>query len=81
MKKIEVFGPGCPKCKKTADIIHKVAQEKGLKEGQDYELTKITDISQIAAKGILSTPGVAVDGEIVSRGRIPKKNTIGSWLT
>jgi len=80
MKKIEVFGPGCPNCRKTADLIQRVATEKGMTEGDEYVLTKITDLNDMAARGILATPTVSVDGEIVSRGKIPKKGAIEGWL-
>lgn len=81
MKRIEVFGPGCPNCRKTADFIERIATEKGMTEGDDYVLIKVTNPSDIAARGILATPGVAVDGEVVSRGKIPKKDTIEGWLS
>ncbi len=80
MKKIEVLGPGCPNCKKTADIIRKVIEDRGWIEGEQFELVKVTDLNAIAAKGILATPGVVVDGVVVSRGKIPKKKIIESWL-
>ena len=80
MKIIEILGVGCPRCKKTEDEVRKTAEASGLKEGQDFTLEKVKDPSEIASRGILSTPGVAVDGKIVSVGKIPKKSEIQGWL-
>ncbi len=80
MKKIEVLGTGCPNCRKTEALIRQVVDQKGWTEGQEYQLEKITDPSAIAARGVLATPGVAVDGVIKLSGRIPSWSMIEGWL-
>ncbi len=80
MKKIEVLGIGCPNCKKTEAIIRKVLDKKGWKEGTEFSIEKVTDPSDIAARGVLATPGVVIDGEIISRGKVPSASTVEGWF-
>jgi len=64
--KIQILGTGCPKCKALAENADQAARELGL----DYELEKITDIVQIMKFGVMSTPGLAVDGKVKVTGRL-----------
>ncbi|MDK9700980.1 MAG: thioredoxin family protein [bacterium] len=80
MKKIEVFGSGCARCERTVEVILKTATELGLQRDTDFQFGKITDIAEMAKRGVLATPGVAIDGKIVSTGRIPKPDEIELWL-
>jgi len=80
MKKIEILGVGCPNCKKTESELRKALTGLGWKEGQDYTLTKVQNMAEIAARGVLMTPGVVVDGKIVSTGKVPKIGDIISWM-
>lgn len=80
MKKIEILGVGCPRCKKTEQEVRKVVESLGWKEGQDYVLEKILNPNDIAARGVMATPGVAVDDKIVSAGKIPGQKEITAWL-
>jgi small redox-active disulfide protein 2 len=76
MKKIEVLGPGCNNCvrleRNTRDAIAAT--------GIDAEVTKVTDYAEIMAYGIMSTPGLVIDGVVVSYGRIPSVADIAAWL-
>jgi small redox-active disulfide protein 2 len=80
MKKIEILGIGCPNCKKAEEEVRKALTGLGWKEGQDFTLTKVQDMAQIAARGVLMTPGVVIDGKVVSTGRVPKAGDIISWI-
>ncbi|MCB2200812.1 thioredoxin family protein [bacterium] len=80
MKKIEVLGIGCPNCKKTEAIIRQVVEKKGWTEGQEYVIEKVTNPSDIAARGILATPGVVVDGVVKHSGKIPSQSMIEGWI-
>ncbi len=80
MKKIEVLGVGCKKCETTADEVRKAALSLGLNEGTDFAIEKVSDPGDIAARGVLMTPGIAIDGKVVSTGKIPKRKDIESWL-
>ena len=67
MKKIQILGPGCPKCKKLAEIVQKVADELGI----EYQIEKVTDIIEITKFGVMMTPALVVDGQVKSTGNIP----------
>ncbi|MCK4510491.1 TM0996/MTH895 family glutaredoxin-like protein [bacterium] len=65
MKKLQIFGPGCPKCKKLAENAEAAAKALGI----EYELEKVTDINEIMKFGVMMTPGLVVDGEVRSVGK------------
>ena len=77
MKNIKVLGSGCANCKTVAKLIAAVAEEKGIA----IELEKVEEIREIMSFGILSTPGVVVDGQVVHSGGIPSRDKIEQWLT
>ena len=77
MKNIKVLGTGCANCKTVAKLIAAVAEEKGVA----IELEKVEEIREIMSFGILSTPGVVVDGQVVHSGGIPSRDKIEQWLT
>jgi small redox-active disulfide protein 2 len=66
MKKIEILGSGCTRCQQLADNAEIAAQALGL----EFTIEKVTDIHRIAEYGIMLTPGLAVDGEVKSFGRL-----------
>ena len=63
---IKIYGTGCPKCKTLAANVAAALAEAGLAA----EVEKVTDIDAIVARGILSTPALEIDGEIVASGRV-----------
>lgn len=77
MKTIEVLGPGCVNCVN----LEKNAREAVAMAGVEAEVIKVTDHRQIASYGILSTPGLVIDGRVVSAGRIPSPGDIAVWLS
>jgi small redox-active disulfide protein 2 len=76
MHLVQVYGAGCPRCRETADVIEKAAGNLGV----EIFLEKVTDLGKISDRGILQTPGVAVDGIIVSQGKIPTEEDVTGWL-
>ena len=76
MKNIKVLGSGCRNCEITANVITLAAKQAGV----DIQLEKITDIAAIMAYGVMSTPGVVVDGKLVHSGGIPGPNQVRSWV-
>lgn len=74
--KIEILGPGCPKCKSLITIVERVVKETGV----PAEIVKIDDIAEIVKRGVLSTPGLAINGEMKSIGRIPFAAEIEKWI-
>lgn len=76
MKNIKVLGSGCRNCQTTAQLIEEVAQAKGV----DIALEKVTGIADIVGYGVMSTPGVVIDGQVVHAGGVPNRKTIEGWL-
>ena len=66
MKKIQVLGPGCPRCEQLATATRQAADELGIV----YELEKVTDLMRFAELGVMMTPGLVVDGEVKSQGKV-----------
>ncbi|MFN2353399.1 MAG: thioredoxin family protein [Desulfopila sp.] len=73
---IKVLGPGCPKCSALAENAESVAKEMGL----DYEIEKISDLNTIMGFGVFMTPGLVVDGEVKSVGKVPTADEIKKML-
>lgn len=65
--KIEILGTGCPKCTKLAELSETSAKELGI----DYEMNKVTDITQIMNYGVMMTPALVIDGEVKMAGKVP----------
>ena len=77
MVEIKVLGGGCPNCKTLA--AHAEAAAKAL--GIGYTLTKVTDIREIMAAGIMATPGLIIDGVVKSSGKVLSVDEIKKLLT
>jgi small redox-active disulfide protein 2 len=76
MKKIEILGTGCPKCKQLAANAERAATELGI----EYTLEKITDLHDIMKFGVMMTPGIAVNGEVKASGKVVAAEQIKPWL-
>jgi len=76
MKNIKVLGTGCANCKTTLKLIEEMAKEKGL----EIQLEKVEDIQAIMGYGVMSTPGVVLDGKVVHAGGVPSRDKIAGWL-
>ncbi|NDV28589.1 thioredoxin family protein [Desulfovibrio sp. JC010] len=74
--KIQVLGPGCPKCAKAEKIVKEAVAELGI----DAEVVKVSDFQEIAMMGVFSTPAVAIDGDVKVVGKVPAKNDVIKWL-
>ncbi len=74
MKKVTVYGTGCKKCK----ALHASALEAT--EGRDVQVDYVTDMAQVAAAGIMSMPALAVDGEVVSSGKVLSADEVAALL-
>jgi small redox-active disulfide protein 2 len=79
--KIQVLGMGCPKCRKTAEVMQEAATRLGLREGADFVLEKIEKIGDIMSFGITVTPGVAIDGKVLSSGKVPSMGEATNYIT
>lgn len=76
MKSIKVLGSGCKNCVTTAKLI----EDRAAALGVAIELEKVTDMAAIMGYGVMSTPGVVVDGKVVHAGGIPATDKIEGWL-
>ena len=73
---IRVLGTGCANCKTTLKLIEEAVAERGL----DAQISKVEDLREIIALGVLSTPGVIIDGKVVHAGGVPGRDKIAGWL-
>ena len=76
MKKIQILGTGCPKCRKLAENAEAAAEELGI----EYEMEKVTDINDIMSFGVMMTPALAVNGEVKLAGKVPPAEEIKGLL-
>jgi small redox-active disulfide protein 2 len=76
MKKLQILGTGCPKCKKLAETTEAAAKALGI----EYELVKVTDINEIMKFGVMMTPALAVDGNVKVVGKVPSVDEIKKFL-
>jgi small redox-active disulfide protein 2 len=76
MKKIQIIGPGCPKCKKLAELAEQAAKELGI----EYEIEKVTKISDIMKLGVMVTPALVVDGKVKVAGKVPTTEQLKEML-
>ena len=76
MKRIQILGTGCPKCKKLAENAEAAARALGI----EYALEKVTDINEIIKFGVMMTPALAVDGQVKVVGKVPDAEAIQAML-
>jgi small redox-active disulfide protein 2 len=73
---IKVLGTGCSNCKNTIALIEQVAREKGA----SVTLGKVEELREIMGYGVMSTPGVVIDGKVVHAGGVPGRAKVEQWL-
>ena len=73
---IKVLGTGCAKCKRLEQLTEKTVAELGV----EATIEKVEDIYKIMQFGVMSTPGLVIDGKVVSSGRLPKADELKAWL-
>ena len=76
MKKLQILGTGCPKCRKLAENAETAGKEAGI----EYELEKITQINEIMKFGVMMTPALAIDGQVKSVGKVLAPDEIKELL-
>lgn len=74
---IKVLGIGCTNCKNTVALIEQVAQAKGV----TLQLQKVEELRDIMGYGVMSTPGVVINGKVVHAGGVPSRDKIEQWFT
>ena len=73
---IKVLGTGCANCKNTIALIEQIARAKGV----NVSLSKVQELREIMGYGVMSTPGVVIDGKVVHAGGVPSRDKIEQWL-
>jgi len=76
MKKVQVLGPGCPKCIELA----KRTEEAAKAAGSDVQVEKVSDLSKIMSYGVMMTPALVVDGEVKVVGKVPSVEEIKKMI-
>ena len=73
---VKVLGTGCPKCKRLEQVAREAAAEVGI----NATFTKVTSMNDIMAYPIISTPGLVINEEVKSSGRLPRKEEVVAWM-
>lgn len=73
---IKILGTGCPKCKRLEELVREAAAEAGI----EVVITKVSDVNAIMSYQIMSTPGLVINEQVKSAGRLPRKEEIIAWL-
>ncbi|MEF8874883.1 MAG: thioredoxin family protein [Candidatus Thermoplasmatota archaeon] len=76
MKKIEILGTGCAKCQRLEKNAKKAVDELGM----DAEIEEVQELEEISARGVMSTPGIAIDGEVQATGEVLNPEQIKEML-
>ncbi len=74
--KIQILGVGCPKCKALVENVEKAVKQTGV----DAEVEKISDLTEITKLGVMMMPGLAIDGEVKSSGKLLSTDEIARLL-
>jgi small redox-active disulfide protein 2 len=76
MKNVKVFGPGCKRCETTETMVREAAAKLGV----EVDIEKVSDPRALAMAGVMSTPGISVDGKLVHAGGLPDAAKLEGWL-
>jgi small redox-active disulfide protein 2 len=76
MKNVKVLGTGCANCQNTLKLVEEVAKAKGA----EIQLEKVEDLQKIMSHGVMSTPGVVIDGKVVHAGGVPTRAKVEGWF-
>ncbi len=74
--KIEILGTGCAKCLKLEELVNEVVKESAV----NAEISKVKDIKKIMTYGVMTTPGLVVDGQVKIAGKMPTEKQIRGWI-
>lgn len=76
MKTIKILGTGCPNCVSTETLVAEVVKELNI----NATIIKVTEIIEIMAYDVMSTPAIVIDNKVVFKGRVPSKEEIKAML-
>ncbi len=73
---IRIFGPGCARCAETEAVVREVVAARG----GNISVQKVSDLREMMAAGVLSTPAVVIDGVVKATGRVPGREEVAAWI-
>lgn len=76
MKNVKILGTGCANCRSTIALVEAVAKEKGV----EIALEKVDQLQDIMSYGVMSMPGVVIDGAVVHAGGVPARSKVEGWF-
>ena len=76
MRDVKILGTGCANCRNTLALVEQVAKDKGV----PIKLEKVEDLPAIMGYGVMSTPGVVIDGVVVHAGGVPARSKVEGWF-
>lgn len=76
MRDVKILGTGCANCRNTLALVEQVAKERGV----PIQLEKVEDLPAIMGYGVMSTPGVVIDGVVVHAGGVPARSKVEGWF-
>lgn len=76
MTHIKILGTGCARCRATQKLVEEVLAARGIQA----EVEKVEDLPAIVGYGVMSTPGVVVDGRVVHAGGVPRRDEVEAWF-
>lgn len=76
MNSIKVYGTGCARCKQLEELCKQTVAELNI----EATVEKVSDLEAIVKSGIMMTPGLEINGNVVSAGKIPTKETLIHWI-
>ena len=76
MKRIQILGTGCPKCRTLTETAETAARELGI----EYTLEKVTNLTEISSFGVMFTPALVVDGVVKVSGKVPSLGDVKKLL-
>ena len=77
MKHVKILGTGCANCRNTLALVETTARELGV----DIAIEKVENLPDIMRYGVMSTPGVVIDGKVVHAGGVPGRDKIAEWFS
>jgi small redox-active disulfide protein 2 len=77
MLDIKVLGPGCANCEKLDEMVHNVVDSLSI----EAQVSKVTNYTEIVELGVMTTPGLIINGEVVSSGRVPTLGEVTTMIT
>jgi len=74
---IKILGSGCSNCQKLYEVAVRAVEQSGVQA----EVEKVEEIEAIMAHGVMMTPALVIDGEVMSAGKVPDSSQVATWLT